>query len=75
MGMSKTIYSQEHKKAAERLRQARESIGLSQVDAAHMLGKTQSYLSKLEDGQRRIDVIQLKSFAKIYKKHIDFFLE
>ena len=32
-------------------------------------------ISKIEAGQRRIDVIQLKEFAKAYKKPLDYFLK
>jgi len=39
-----------------------------------MLKKTQSYISKIESGQRRLDIIQLKSFAKIYKKDLEYFI-
>ncbi|MEK7075252.1 MAG: helix-turn-helix transcriptional regulator, partial [Patescibacteria group bacterium] len=36
---------------------------------------TQSYLSKIESGQRRFDVLQLKEFAKLYKKPLDYFVK
>ena len=55
----------------EKLRKAREDAGLDQAQAAQKLGTTQSYISKLESGQRRIDVIQLKELARIYKKKIE----
>ncbi len=42
---------------------------------AKLLGKTQSHVSKVEAGQRRIDVVALKEFVRIYKKHIDYFLK
>jgi transcriptional regulator with XRE-family HTH domain len=72
--MKKTIYSQEHKDITSLLKKARKDLGLSQKDVAKLLGKTQSYISKLESGQRRIDVVQLKEFAEIYKKELDYFI-
>lgn len=72
--MKKVIYSKEHKYLVERLRQARQEAGLDQKEVAKLLETTQSYVSKVESGQRRIDVIQLKEFAKIYKKTIDYFI-
>jgi len=73
--MSKTIYSKEHKYIVEQLKKAREGVGLSQEEVAKILGKTQSYISKIESGQRKVDVIQLKEFAKIYQKPLDFFVK
>ena len=71
--MKKTIYSDEHKRLVEKLISARESAGLRQEDAAKHLGVTQSFISKLESGQRRIDLVQIKNFAKIYKKTVSYF--
>ena len=59
---------------ARKLKIARESAGLSQVQAAKLLRKTQSFISKAEAGQRKIHVLQLKEFARIYKKDIAYFL-
>lgn len=73
--MIKTIYSEEHKYIIEQLRKAREDAHLSQEEVAKILGKTQSYVSKIESGQRKIDVIQLKEFSKIYKKKLNFFIK
>lgn len=72
--MKKVIYSKEHKYLVERLKQARQEAGLDQKEVAKILKTTQSYVSKVEAGQRRIDVIQLKEFAKIYKKTINYFI-
>lgn len=69
--MNKSIYSSEHKKIINKLVKARLDSGLSQNDAAKKLGKSQSYISKLESGQRRVDLIQLKALAKIYKITLD----
>ena len=73
--MKKTIYSKEHRYLVKRLRQARREAGLDQTKVAKLLGVSQSYVSKAEAGQRRIDIIQLKEFAKVYKKETDFFIK
>ena len=73
--MSKTIYSKEHKYIVEQLKKARQGAGLEQEQVAKLLSRTQSHVSKIESGQRRIDVIALKEFARIYKKPIDYFIK
>jgi transcriptional regulator with XRE-family HTH domain len=73
--MKNDIYSSGHKFLAQQLKKARESAGLDQKEVAKLLGRTQSYISKIEAGQRRIDVVQLQEFSKIYKKGINFFIE
>ena len=69
------IYSDEHKIIINQLILARREKGLSQSDAAKLIGKTQSHLSKVEAGQRHIDIVELKKFAQIYNKNLDFFLK
>lgn len=73
--MSKTIYSEDHIYIIEQLKRARKDMGFNQNSVAELLGKSQSYISKIETGQRRIDVVQLKKFAKIYEKNLDFFIK
>lgn len=73
--MPKTIYSKDHKFIVEQLKKARVGAGLDQEKAAELLGKTQSYISKIEGGQRRIDIVQLKEFASIYNKPVNYFLK
>jgi len=73
--MSKAIYSKDHKYIVEQLKKARQGTGLKQSEVAKLLGKTQSYISKIESGQRRIDIVTLKDFAKVYRKDINFFLK
>lgn len=72
--MNKVIYSQEHKDIIQKLKQARTEIGLDQEGVAKLLNKSQSYVSKIESGQRRIDIVQIKNFAKIYKKPFSYFI-
>jgi len=73
--MDKTIYTNDHKFIIEQLKKARIEAGFDQEKAAELLGKTQSFISKIEAGQRRIDVVQLKEFAKTYKKSLDYFIK
>ena len=73
--MSKTIYSEKYKKVLERLHQARKERGLTQSDVAKALGKHQSYVTKCENGERRIDIVELSDFAHLYRKSIEYFLE
>ena len=73
--MDKTIYTKDHKFIIEQLKKARIEAGFDQEKVAELLGKTQSYVSKIEAGQRRIDIVQLKEFAKTYKKSLDYFIK
>ncbi len=73
--MSKTIYTEEHNAIVQLLKKARIDAGLGQADVSKKLGKTQSYLSKIESGQRRFDVLQLKEFAKLYNKPLNYFVK
>jgi len=69
------IYSNEYKKITEKLRRARIEAGFIQRQVAEKLGKPQSYISKSESGERRLDVTELKRFAELYKKSIYYFTE
>ena len=73
--MAKAIYSAEQKYLVSQLRKARLEMGLDQRDVAKKLGYTQSYISKIELGQRKIDIFLLRTMAKIYKKPLDYFLK
>ena len=69
------IYGSEHERIVARLRRARLDAGLGQTDVAGKIGKTQSYVSKIESGQRKVDVLQLKELAELYGKPLGYFLE
>jgi transcriptional regulator with XRE-family HTH domain len=46
------------------LRTARKGAGLTQGEVADRLGQTQSFVSKCELGERRIDIVELRSFCQ-----------
>ena len=52
--MDKTIYTKDHKFIIEQLKKARIEAGFDQEKAAELLGKTQSYISKIEAGQVQV---------------------
>ena len=63
-----------YRRFLRRLRAAREDAGLTQVQVAKHLRRTQVFVSKSESGDRRVDVIELKAFSKLYRKPLDYFL-
>jgi transcriptional regulator with XRE-family HTH domain len=73
MDMPKSIYSKDYRNVIEKLKKARLDAGLKQSEVAQKLKKPQSYISKIERGERRIDITELKELAKIYKKDITYF--
>lgn len=73
--MVKSIYTKEYKKVIEKLKKARLDAGLKQIEVAKRLNKAQSYISKIERGERRIDIAELKEIADIYKKSLNYFIK
>lgn len=74
MGMSKSIYSKDYRDVIKKLKKARLDAGFKQSDVAQKLKKPQSYISKIERGERRVDITELKELAKIYKRDITYFV-
>lgn len=72
--MSRTN-SQKINHLLEKLRSARLEAKLTQVEASKKLKKPQSYLSKIERGERKIEATELGDFAKIYNKDINYFIK
>ena len=68
-------YRAKYQKLTAKLRSARLEAGLTQVEAGKKLKKPQAYLSKIERGERRIDVVELGELAKIYRKSLDYFIK
>ena len=66
----KTIYSRDYKALLRRLKRARKRSGLTQIEIAKKLGKPQSFVSKVENGERRLDIIELKQITRFYKVDI-----
>jgi DNA-binding XRE family transcriptional regulator len=61
--VEKSIYSAEYQRLCGLLRQLRHEAGLTQVQVAARLGVPQSFVSKYESGERRLDVVELGHVA------------
>jgi len=70
-----TLYDDKHKVLVNKIKEARIEANLNQEELAKKLDKTQSFVSKLESGQIRVDAILLSELAKILKKDISYFLK
>jgi transcriptional regulator with XRE-family HTH domain len=64
------VYREEYRILLKNLRAARKVAGMTQVEVAARLKKTQGYVNKIETGERRMDVVQLRDFCKVLE--IDF---
>lgn len=62
----KTIYTDEYAVVLRLLKEARAKSGVTQVGLAEMLGQTQSFVSKIERGDRRLDIIQLRTILGLF---------
>jgi len=63
--VEKSIYSAEYQRLCSLLRQLRHEAGLTQVQVATRLGVPQSFVSKYESGERRLDVVELGHVAGV----------
>lgn len=67
-------HSARYRLFVQRLKEARETAGLTQTQVAHALGRPQSFVAKCESGERRVDVVELEDFAELYHRSVSFFL-
>jgi ribosome-binding protein aMBF1 (putative translation factor) len=67
-------YQRRYAQFLNRLKTARENAGLTQADAAARLSKPQSFISKCESGERRVDFVELQMLAELYRKPLVFFI-
>ena len=68
-----SIYSQDYQTFLKRLKKARLDAGLTQVQVSKRLKLPQTVISKIERGERRLDVVETGRFAKLYKKSLTYF--
>lgn len=73
--MEKTIYTREYGVMLRVLREMREQVPLTQTELASRLNVTQVLISKCESGQRRLDLIELRTWCAALGLSTSNFLE
>lgn len=59
------VFSPEYQRARDVLLRARRRSGLSQRELAHALGKANSHVTRIERGQRRVDLLEFHRIARV----------
>ena len=68
--MAKTIRSSGHEALRDALIAARKKVGLTQAELAERLRCHQSFVARVESGERRIDVIELIVLARAMNANV-----
>jgi transcriptional regulator with XRE-family HTH domain len=71
--MSKKRWTARQKKLQELLRKIRVDKGMTQAQVAERLGVPQSYVSKYESGERRLDILEVQDVCEVYGVTLDKF--
>ncbi len=67
------VYASRYQFLLKQLIKTREKAGLTQLEVATKLNKPQSYISKIELGERKIDFIEMEDLCRIYNLPITNF--
>ncbi|MCV2882162.1 helix-turn-helix domain-containing protein [Actibacterium sp. XHP0104] len=73
--MEKTLTSKAHAKLVRMLIDKREAAGITQTELASKLGEYQSFVARLESGQRRIDVVEFIELVRVLNFDAAGFIE
>ena len=60
-----SVYSTEYQLVIKILRDARIKKGITQVKLAEALGRPQSFIAKVENGERKLDVVEFALIARL----------
>ena len=60
-----SVYSAEYQLIIKILRDARIEKGITQVKLAEALGRPQSFIAKVENGERKLDVVEFALIARL----------
>lgn len=73
--MTKSRHTAQYNKLLKTLRETRRAAGLTQGEVAQEFGSHASFISKIESGERRIDVVELAECCRIYGIKLSTFLK
>ena len=73
--MEKSQHTEKYRKLITELKVARVRADLTQQEVAEKLGVYNSYVSKCESGERKIDVVELAEFCHVYGLTLSQFLK
>ena len=65
--MQKSVHSEQYRNVLDWLIAARKAAGLTQQQVADQLDRPQSFVAKYEGGERRLDVVEFVTIAKLLK--------
>lgn len=72
--MDKSIYTTEYAVLLTLLRDTRRAAKVTQVELAERISETQSQISKLERGEVRLDVIELRTILRALGTSLSAFM-
>ena len=73
--MPKSIFSVAQEKLQKLLRQVRTEAGFTQNELAEKLQRPQSFVSKYESGERRLDLVELRQICDALKISLSDFVK
>ena len=68
VGSSTSLHTQRYRAFLDRLRQARVKAGMTQAELAQAVRRSQTWVSKCELGERRVDIVELEDLAEALGK-------
>lgn len=66
-----SVYSDEYQRVIAALKQARKAQGITQMQLAEALGRPQSFIAKIESGERRLDVVEFVHLARLVRLAVE----
>lgn len=72
--MSEPDSTNEHTVVAERLREARETLGFTQAEVSAALGIPRTSVNAIETGKRNVSAIELRRLSRLYRRDVEWLL-
>lgn len=70
-----TIHQSDYKKLIEALKSLRKSKGITQISLAKRIKRDQTYVSKYESHDRRLDIIEVRNICRALGEDFSKFIE